>query len=78
MRVSASGARRLASETKAVLHDCAKSRAKGTAPAASPSKFLNTLPSTVIVFGQSTVSVVFSPARRRAAVVTTLKVEPGA
>ena len=29
VRVSASGARRLASETKAVLHDCAKSRREG-------------------------------------------------
>ena len=61
VRGSASGASRGASETKAVLHDCAKSVAKGTAPAAPPSKFLNSLPSTVIVFGQSTVSLVFSP-----------------
>ena len=60
-----------------MLHDCAKSRAKGTAPAAPPSKFLKTLPSTVMVFGQLTVSLVFRPARRSAAVVTTLNVEPG-
>ena len=60
-----------------MLHDCAKSVAKGTAPAAPPSKFLNSLPSTVIVFGQLTVSVVFSPARSSAAVVTTLNVDPG-
>ena len=77
VRGRASGASRGASETKAVLHDCAKSVAKGTAPAAPPSKFLNSLPSTVIVFGQLTVSVVFSPARSSAVVVMTLNVEPG-
>ena len=61
-----------------MLHDCAKSSAKGTAPAAPPSKFLKSLPPTVIVFGQSTVSLVFRPARSSAAVVMTLNVEPGA
>ena len=77
MRGSASADSRRASETKAVLHDWAKSVAKGTAPAAPPSKFLNSLPPTVIVFGQLTVSLVFSPSRSSAAVVTTLNVEPG-
>ena len=38
-----------------MLHDCAKSRRNGTAPAASPSKLRNGLPSTVSVRGQSTV-----------------------
>ena len=65
------------SETKAVLHDCAKSCANGTAPWALPSKFLNERPPTSIVRGQSTISSGCSPARSSAAVVTTLKVEPG-
>ena len=76
-RPSASAGRRSVSETNAVLHDCAKSRANGTAPAAPPSKFLNDRPPTVIVRGQSTTSSGRRPSRRSAAVVTTLKVEPG-
>ncbi len=75
--VSASRSSRSVSETKAVLQDCAKSWLNGTAPAAPPSKFLNERPPTESVAGQSTVSLVSSPARRSAAVVTILKVEPG-
>ena len=76
--VSAFGFSSPASETKAVLHDCAKSRRNGTAPAASPSKLRNGLPSTVSVRGQSTVRSTSRPARSSAVVETTLNVEPGA
>ena len=62
---------------KAVLQDCAKSWLKGTGPAALPSKLRKLLPSTVMVGGQLTISFVRSPARSSAAVLTTLKVEPG-
>src|ERR671915_499143 len=48
-----------------------------TAPAAPPSKLRNERPPTVAVGGQSTTSCGRSPARRSAAVVTTLNVEPG-
>jgi hypothetical protein len=78
VRLSASGARRGASETNAVLHDTAKSRLNGTAPAAPPSKFLNRRPPASIVAGQSTVSLTSRPSRNSAAVDTTLKVDPGA
>jgi hypothetical protein len=74
---SAAAGRRRVSAMNAVLHDCAKSRPNGTAPAAPPSKFLNERPPTVIVRGQSTVSSVRRPRASRAAVVTTLNVEPG-
>jgi hypothetical protein len=74
---SAAAGNRSVSDTNAVLHDCAKSCENGTAPAALPSKFLNERPPTVIAFGQSTVSSGRRPARRSAAVVTTLNVEPG-
>jgi hypothetical protein len=61
----------------AVLQDIAKSSAnEGDAPA-SPSKFLNDRPSTVMVLGQGTVEPGSRPRRSSAAVVTTLKVEPG-
>ena len=73
----APGASRDASETNAVLHDCAKSVGEGHGARGPALEVLNSLPSTVIVFGQSTVSVVFSPARSSAVVVTTLNVEPG-
>ena len=63
---------------KAVLHEIAKSSENGTWPPSSPSKFLNVRPPTVIVFGQATLELGSKPRRRRAAVVMTLKVEPGA
>ena len=78
MRLSASGASRGASDTKAVLHDTAKSRLNGTEPAAPPSKFLNRRPPASMVAGHFTVSSTPSPARSNAAVDTTLNVDPGA
>ena len=60
-----------------MLQLCAKSVLNGTAPAAPPSKLRNDLPSTAIVGGQSTTVAGSSPSRSSAAVLTTLKVEPG-
>ena len=66
--VSASGARRGASDTKAVLHDIREVAAEGTEPAAPPSKFLNRGPRRSMVARASTVSSTPSPARSSAAV----------
>ena len=52
VRASASGGSRPARLTNAVLHDCAKSWLKGTAPAAPPSKLRKARPPTLIVGGQ--------------------------
>lgn len=49
---SASVGRSLAKPMNAVLHEIAKAREKGSAGSASPSKFLNSRPPTVIVGGQ--------------------------
>ncbi len=69
---------RSASDTNPVLHDSAKISRKGTDPSALLSKFWNWTPPTVAKRGQSTVvDGSTSPPARSAAVVTTLKVEPG-
>jgi hypothetical protein len=66
-----------ASRTKAVLQDWAKTSENGTVPSSPPSKLRKRRPSTVVDDGQSTWSVGVRPAASSAAVVTTLKVEPG-
>ena len=62
----------------AVLHECAKSSANVGDPLDSPSKLVNTLPSTVTFAGQGIRCAGVTPAPSNAYVVTSLNVDPGA
>src|SRR5690348_209107 len=61
----------------ALLHEIWNAAARSSAPDASPSKFLNVRPSTVMVFGHGAGVAPLRPAANSAADVMTLKVEPG-
>src|SRR6266536_1068109 len=67
----------VASCTKAVLHDFANATLKGIEPSCSCSKLWMVMPPSLTSLGQVTLSPGCSPLASSAAVVTTLKVEPG-